>query len=69
MNEKVFIKEDEFDKPLSRRIDSLIDNSIRDCHKKYFHTFDLICENDLIFRNITNNQTVNFTISDKNMAS
>ena len=38
------------------KIDSLIDNSIRDYHYKYFHTFDHICEYDL-----------NFTISDKCM--
>ena len=48
-------------------IDFLIDNSIRDCHNKYFHTFDHVCEYDLIFTNINNNETVNFTISDKNL--
>ena len=37
-------------------IDSLIDYSIKDCHNKYFHTFDHICDYDL-----------NFTISDKSM--
>ena len=49
------------------KIDSLIDNSIRDCHQKYFRTFDHICEYNLSFTNITNNETVNFTISDKSM--
>ena len=34
---------------------------------KYFHTFDHICEYDLNFTNITNNESVNFTISDKSM--
>ena len=52
---------------LFKKIDSLIDNSIRDCHNKYFHTFDHICEYDLNFTNITNSETVNFTISDKSM--
>ena len=46
---------------------SIIDNSIRECHNKYFHTFDLICEYDLNFTIITNNETVNFTLSDKSM--
>ena len=63
----VIVKEYEFDKPPIQKIDSLIDNSIRDCHNNYFHTFDHICEYDLNFTNITNNESVNFTISDKCM--
>ena len=61
------VREYEFDNPPIQNIDSLIDNSIRDCHNKYFHTFDHICEYDLNFINITNNESVNFTISDKSM--
>ena len=69
MNETqlTIVKEYEFDNPLITKIDSIIDNSIRDCHNKYFHTFDHICEYDLNFTNITKNELVNFTISDKNM--
>ena len=67
LNENVIVKEYEFDNPLIQKIDSLIDNSIRDCHNKYFHTFDHICEYDLNFTNITNNESVNFKISDKCM--
>ena len=67
LNENVIVKEYEFDNPLIQKIDSLIDNSIRDCHNKYFHTFDHICEYDIQLTNITNNETVNFTISDKCM--
>ena len=63
-NQLTIVKECEFDNPLIQKIDSLIDNSIRDCHIKYFHTFDHICEYDL---NFTNNETVNFTISDRSM--
>ena len=65
--ENVIVKEYEYDKPLIQKIDSIIDNCIRDCHNKYFHTFDHICEYDLNFTNTTNNETVNFTISDKSM--
>ena len=65
--ENVIVKEYEFDKPLIHKIDSIIDNCIRDCHNKYFHTFDHICEYNLNFTNITNNETVNFLISDKSM--
>ena len=66
-NELYLVKEYNFDDPLIKKIDSLIDNSIRDCHNKYFHTFDHICEYDLNFIIITNNESVNFTISEKNM--
>ena len=66
-NQLTIVKEYKFDKPHIQKIDSLIDNSIRDCHNKYFHTFDHICEYNLNFTNITNNETVNFTISDKSM--
>ena len=65
LNENVIVKEYEFDNPLIQKIDSLIDNSIRDCHNKYFHTFDHICEYDIQLTNITNNESVNFTISEK----
>ena len=57
--ENVIVKEYEFDKPLIQKIDSIIDNCIKDCHNKYFHTFDHICEYDLNFTNIANNETVN----------
>ena len=66
-NELYLVKEYNFDDPLIKKIDSLIDNSIRDCHNKYFHTFDHVCEYDINFTNITNNESVNFTISDKSM--
>ena len=66
-NQLTTVKGYEFDNPLIQKIDSLIDNSIRDCHNKYFHTFDHICEYDLNFKNITNIETVNFTLSDKCM--
>ena len=66
-NQLTIVKEFELDKPPIQKINSLIDNSIRDCHNKYFHTFDHICENDLNLTNIGNNESVNFTISDKSM--
>ena len=66
-NQLTLVKEYEFKNPLITKIDSLIDNSIRDCHLNYFHTFDHVCEYDLKFTNTSNNETVNFTISDKSM--
>ena len=44
MKENVNVKEYEFNNPLTQKIDSIIHNSLRDCHKKYFHMFDHICE-------------------------
>ena len=66
-NELYVVKEYIFVNPLITKIDSIIDGCIRDCHNKYFHTFDHICEYNLYFTNTTNNESVNFTISDKCM--
>ena len=66
-NELYVVKEYIFDNPLITKIDSIIDDCYRDCHNKYFHTFDHICEYDLNFTNTTNNEIVNFTISNKSM--
>ena len=66
-NQLTIVKEYEFDNPLVHKVDSLIDNSIRDCHNKYFHTFDHICGYHLNFTNISNNQRVDFIVSDKSM--
>ena len=68
LNENVIVKKYDIDKPLIQKIDSIIDNCIRECHIKLFHTIDHICEYDLNFTNIVNNETVNFTISNKSMA-
>ena len=66
-NELYVVKEYIFDNPLITKIGSIKDDCYRDCHNKYFHTFDHICEYDLNFTNTTNNEIVNFTISDKSM--
>ena len=68
MNDNVNGKEYEFNNPVFHKIDSLIDNFIRDCHNKSFHTFDHICEQNFNCTNISNNEIVNFTISDQNMS-
>ena len=43
MNESQLTVVYEFIKPLIRKIDSIIHNSIADCHNKHFHTIDHIC--------------------------
>ena len=66
-NELKLVKEYKIDNPLIQNINSIISKCYRDCHNKYFHTFDFICEYNLNFTNFTNNESVNFTISDINM--
>ena len=67
INEMTIVKEYEFDKPLFHKINSIIDNCIRDCNNKCFHTFDLLFEYDIKLTDITIFETFNRTISDKSM--
>ena len=69
INEKklTVVKECEFDNPLIQNIVSIINKCYRDCHHKCFHTFEYECVYDVNFTNVTNNEIVNFTISDKSM--
>ena len=69
VDENQLTVEYKFDNPLIQKINSLIDSSLRDCHKKYFHTFGHKCEYNLYFTNTSNNETVNFTYSDKGMGT
>ena len=66
-NKLTVVKKYEFNNPFIQNIDSIIDNCYRDCYKKYYHTFKYECVYDLNFTNDTNNESVNFTISDKSM--
>ena len=66
-NQLTIVKEYNFDNPLIQNINSIISECYRDCHHKYFHTFEFICEYNLYFTNTDNNESVNFTISDKSM--
>ena len=66
-NQLTVVKEYEFDNPLIQNIDSIINKCYRDCHKKYYHTFEYECIYDINFTNDTNNESVNFTISDKSL--
>ena len=61
------VKEYEFIKPLIQKIDSIIDNCIRDCQNKYCHTFDDICAYDIQLTNIGNSESVKVTIADKSL--
>ena len=65
-NELYVVKEYKFDNPLFHKIDSIIDVCYRDCHNKYFYTFKYVCIY-IKLTNITNNETINLTISDESM--
>ena len=67
MNENGVVKEYEFNKLLIHKIDSIIDNCIRDCYHKYFNKFDYICAYDIQLTIIGNNELVNLTIADEGM--
>ena len=66
-NELYVVKEYKFDNPLITDIDSKIDKFFRDCHKNYFKNFKYECIYDIKLTNITNNETIDLTISDKSM--
>ena len=61
-NELTIVKKYEFENPLIQNIDSISNKCYRDCHYKYFHTFNYECVYDINFKNITNNEIVNLTI-------
>ena len=54
MNRNVIVKEIEFIKPVFHKIDSIINDCIRNRYNKYFNTFDHICVYDNKLTNITN---------------
>ena len=54
-NQLTIGKENESSKSLIQKIDSIIDKCYRDCHNKYYQTFEYKCEYDIKLTNITNN--------------
>ena len=61
------VKEYKFDNPLITKIDSIIDSCYGECHNKCFHTFEYVCIYDIKLTNITNDEIIIITISDKSM--
>ena len=66
-NQLSVVKEHEYIKPLTHKIDSIMDNCIRDCHNRLFHTFEYKCAYDIQPTNVRNNEIFNLTISDKSI--
>ena len=66
-NELYVVQDYKFDNRLITEIDFIIDKCYRDCHNKYFHTFKYECIYDINLTNITNNEIINLSTSDKSM--
>ena len=58
-NQLILVKVYVFHNPDIHKIEYIFDNSIWDCHKKYFHTFEYRCVYDIELTNIGNNEIVN----------
>ena len=66
-NQVIVVKEYEFDKKDIHEIDYILDDVIKDCRKKYFHSFEYRIVYDLSFKKISNNEQTNFTVTHKSM--
>ena len=66
-NKLFVVKEYEFDKTDIHKIDDILDDVIKDCRKKYFHSFEYRIIYDLCFKNISNNEEVNFAVTHRSM--
>ena len=66
-NQLIVVKEYEFDKTDIHKIDYILDDVIKDCRKKYFHSFEYRIIYDLCFKNISNNEEVNFAVTHRSM--
>ena len=66
-NQLIVVKDYEFDKTDIHKIDYILDDFIKDCRKKYFHSFEYRIIYDLCFKNISNNGEVNFAVTHRSM--
>ena len=66
-NQLTIVKEYKFNKPDINKLDSIIDKCIRDCHYKYYHTFEYKQVFDVKLTNISKIEMNKLTISDKSM--
>ena len=67
LNESTVVKEYDFITPDIHEIDFLLDDIIKDCRNKNFHTFDCRHVYDIKFLNISNNEQINFTITHRSI--
>ena len=66
-NQTTIVKEYEYDKLDIHEVDYLLDDVIKDCRNKGFHTFEQRLVYDIKFTNNSNNEEVDFTIIHRSM--
>ena len=67
MNESTDVKECGFNKLDIHEIDYLLEDIIKDCRSKYFHSFEYRLVYDIKFTNNISNQEINFKITHGSM--
>ena len=67
LNESTVVKEYDLNEPDIHEKDFSLDDIIKDCRNKNFHTFEYRLAYEIKFTNISNNEAVNFTITHKSM--
>ena len=65
MKEFTLVKKFEFNMSCIHKVKCLYNRSFGDCYKKYYHMFHYTCLYDVSFSNISNNEIIKLTISDK----
>ena len=55
-NQLTIVKKYEIIKPLFHKVDAIVDSCYRDCHDKYYQTFEYEREYDIKLTNIRNNE-------------
>ena len=68
-NQLTNVNKYQFDKPLIHKKDSIIDNCIRECHDKYFHSFENRCLYSINSTNIAKKEKTDLPVPDKSMGS
>ena len=59
-NQLTIVKDLQYDNPNINEIDYILDNVIKDCRDKYFHTFEYKLVYDLKFTNISQSRRSQF---------
>ena len=69
LNEKnsAVVKDYEFHKPDVLERDFLLDEFIKHCRKKYFHTFEFRLVYDINFTNLSKNKEENLTVTSRSI--
>ena len=66
-NQLTIVKKYEINKSLVHKIDSIVDKCIRNCHHRYFHTFEYRCVYNNKLTNTANKERNRLLVPDKSM--